>query len=154
MGNYGANSDLKARFEGDAELSALTDTAESGVPDEAVLTEVWDDAEGQVDSYAAVLYLVPLDVTDTVVASRVKSVTADLAAWALLNRGDVVSDAKQRSYEAAIEWLKMLAKGEVRIPSPSTASSTTSRETLSEWGTAGATTASNRLFTRATQDKS
>lgn len=154
MGNYGANSDLKARFEDDAELAALTDTEESGTPDEDVLTEVWNDAEGQVDSYAAVLYLVPLDVTDAVVAARVKSVTADLAAWALLNRGDVVSDAKQRSYEAAIEWLKMLARGEVRIPSPTTASSTTSRDTLSAWGTAGTTTDSKRLFTRATQAKS
>lgn len=154
MGNYGVNADLKARFEGDAELSALTDTEESGVPDEDVLTEVWNDAEGQVDSYAAVLYLVPLSVTDSVVAARVKSVTADLAAWALLNRGDVVSDAKQRSYEAAIEWLKMLAKGEVRIPSPSTASTTTSRAPLSKWGTAGTTTDSNRLFTRATKARS
>ncbi len=151
MGNYGVNADLKARFEDDAELAALTDTEESGAPDEAVLTEVWDDAEGQVDSYAAVLYLVPLDVANTVVAARIKSVTADLAAWALLNRGDVVSDAKQRSYEAAIEWLKRLANGEVRIPSPTTASSTTSRETLSNWGTAGATTDSKRLFTRGTQ---
>jgi phage gp36-like protein len=154
VGNYGVNADLKARFEGDAELSALTDTEESGVPDEDVLTEVWDDAEGQVDSYAAVLYLVPLDVTNAVVAARVKSVTADLAAWALLNRGDVVPDAKQRSYEAAIEWLKMLAKGEVRVPSPTTASTTTSRAPLSDWGTAGTTTDSKRVFTRATQARS
>lgn len=153
MGNYGVNADLEARFEDDAELAALTDNEENGIADQAVLTEVWDDAEAQVDSYAAVLYLVPLDVTDTVVAARLKSVTADLAAWALLNRGDNVSDAKQRSYEAAIEWLKALAKGEVQLPQPSTAASTGARDTVSAWGTAGATAASNRLFTRATQER-
>lgn len=151
MGNYGVNADLEARFEGPAELAALTDNEENGIADQAVLTEVWNDAEGQVDSYAGMLYLVPLDVTDTVVAARIKSVTADVAAWALLNRGDVVSEAKQRSYEAAIKWLEKLAKGEVQVPQPTTPASTGSRDTVSDWGTAGTTTASKRLFSRATQ---
>ncbi len=150
MGNYASNTDLKARFEDDAELAALTDS-DDGMADEDVLTEVLEDAEAQVDGYAAKLYLVPLDVTDTRVAGRLKSVTLDLAVWALLNRGDVVSAAKQRSYEQSLDWLVKLSKGDVQLPQPATPSSTTSRDTVSDWGTAGTTAASNRLFTRATQ---
>ena len=153
MGNYAVIADVKARFEDDAERAAITDNEAVGVADDDVITEALDDAEGQVDSYAAVLYLVPLDVTDTRVAARIKSIVLDLTVWSLLNRGDVVSNAKQRSYEQAIEWLKMLAKGEVQVPQPTTPSGTGSRDTASDWGTAGTTTASNRLFSRATQAK-
>jgi phage gp36-like protein len=152
MGNYASTAELEARFDGDPETSNLTDNEESGTPDATVLAEVLDDAEGEIDSYAAVKYLVPLDVTDARAAARLKSVALDLAVWRLHVRSGSVSEVKQRSRDDAVEWLKMLAKGEVQVPQPATPTSTTSRTPIAAYGTAGTSDSSNRLFSRATQD--
>jgi len=152
VGNYASIAELEARFDGDPETAALTDNEEGGTPDETVLAEVLDDAEGEIDGYAGLKYLVPLDVTDTRTAARLKSVTLDLAVWRLHVRTGVVPELKQTSRDQAVEWLEKLSKGEVVVPQPATPTSTTSRSPIAAFGTAGTGSGSNRLFSRATQD--
>lgn len=152
MGNYASTAELEARFEGDPETAALTDNEESGAPDETVLAEVLDDAEGEIDGYAGLKYLVPLDVTDARTAARLKSVALDLAVWRLHVRTGAVTEVKQLSRDHAVEWLTKLSKGEVVVPQPETPTSTTSRSPIAAYGTAGTGDSSNRLFSRATQD--
>jgi len=154
VGNYATSAEVKARFDNDAELAALTDNEENGVADEAVITEVLDDAEGEVDSYVGVRYKIPYDTTKSaVVKARLKSVTLDLAVWRLLIRGDVISDPKQQSRDMAIEYLKALAVGDVVLPQTDTPETTDSREPLVAYGTAGTSSSSARLFSRSTQSR-
>jgi phage gp36-like protein len=154
MPNYTTTTKLKARFENDEAVAALTDTLEeTGAPDDTVLTEVVNDAEGVIDSYLAVIYQVPVDVSsDTVLGNRLDSLALDIAANNLLERGDQVSEAKQRRHDRAIEYLEKLSKGELVLPSAATLASTDTRDPTVSYGTAGTSDDSVRLFSRATQD--
>lgn len=152
MGNYATTTELANRFDGDDELSRLTDNEAAGVADTAVLTEVLDDAEGEFDSYALVQHDTPVVVSgDAVLAARIKGVVLDLAVWKLLVRSDHMSEVKQASYEAAIGWLKELADGTVKLPADDPLPDSDTRASVSAWGTAGTSSTSKRLFTRATQ---
>lgn len=153
MGNYASTSELEARFDGDAEMASLTDNKDAGTADTTVLDEVIDDAEGVIDSYAAVRYLVPVDLADTRVAARMKSATLDLAVWRLHVRTRSMPEPVQVARDGVLDWLKALSKGEAVLPQPATASTTSARETLADWGTAGTSSISNRLFSRATQER-
>lgn len=154
MPNYTTTAQLKARFEDDEAVAALTDTLESsGAPDETVLTEVVNDAEGEIDSYLAVRYLVPVDVAShTVLANRMNSLALDIAVVNLLERGDQVSEAQQRRRDRATAYLEKLSAGELLLPSATTLTTTTTNEPLVAYGTAGDGDSSLRLFSRETQD--
>lgn len=153
MGNYATTADLKARFEDDAAVAFLTDTADSGTPDNDVLNEVINHAEGQVDAYSAVRFKVPLDVGDNAgLAAMMKSVTLDIAEYHLLARGRNVQEVTTAIHDKAIEWLKEIAAGTVMLPSAETEASTTSRTPLIAFGTANTTSdSSRRIMTRETQ---
>jgi phage gp36-like protein len=153
MGNYATTAELKARFEDDIEVAHLTNTASTGVPDETVLAEVVNHAEGQLDSHIGMRYKIPVDVSsDTVLAAMLKSATLDVAVYHLLARGDVMPQAKIDARKAVVDWLKEIAKGEAILPSAATIDSTQSRDPIVSWGTAGTGDTSNRLFSRATQE--
>lgn len=152
MGNYASTTDLKARFEDDASVAYLTDTADSGTPDEDVLNEVIDHAEGQADSYVARRYKVPLIVAgNSVLTAMMKSATLDIAQYHLYGRGRVQPKGITTMYEAAIAWLRDVSKGVIVLPSAGTEPSTTSRDPLTGYGTAGTSDSSLRIFSRATQ---
>lgn len=154
MGNYASTAELEARFDGDAEVASQTDNEDTGTADTTVLNEVIDNAEGEIDSAVGMRYLVPVDTTDTIVAARMKSITLDLAVWGLHIRGGVAPVPVIEARDAVREWLDLLAEGKRVLPQPATANTTTARETLADWGTAGTTSSSsNRLFSRATQEK-
>lgn len=151
---YATTAELEARFDGDLEMSFLTDNEAAGSADSAVLTEVLDDAAGEFDSYALIQYDTPVDVsTDTILAARIKSVVLDLACWKLMVRSDRVSEVKQASYEAALAWLKDLAAGNVALPSDDPLPDSDLRATVSAWGTASTGSSSKRLNTRATHER-
>ena len=154
MPNYTTTTKLKARFEDDEAVAALTDTLDStGAPDEAVLAEVIADAEGEIDSYLAVRYKVPVSVSsDSVLANRLISLTLDIATVNLLERGDQVSEAQQRRRDRATAYLEKLSTGELLLPSAATLTTTETKEPLVAYGTAGTGDDSDRLFSRATQD--
>lgn len=153
MGNYASQSDLKARFENDTAVAHLTDTADTGTPDTAVLDEVIDHAEGQIDSSCAMRYKVPITVAGNAgLAAMMKSATLDLAVYHLYSRGHKVTDAIQALHDKVLEWLVVVSKGEVMLPSPSTEASTETRNPLIAFGTSDVSDEdSDRIFSRASQ---
>lgn len=155
MGDYATTAQLKARFEDDEEVSHLTDSADTGSPDETVLAEVLDDAEAEMNGYIGVRYSIPVTVSgNAILANRMKSLALDLAVVKLVGgRGGIISEAKRDLRTDAIAWLKGLAAGTIVLPSAVTEPSTQSREPLAEWGIAGTGSASQRVFTRATQER-
>lgn len=154
MGNYANTDDLIARFESEAEVSHLTGSADTGSADTDVLDEVINGAEGEVDSAAAVLYAVPLDVAgDAVMAAFAKSLTLDLAVASLHERTGNVPAPIETKQLARRDWLDKLATGKRRLPSARTESSTVSRDPTAKWGTAGTGDASKRVFSRETQEQ-
>ena len=156
MGTYHTNAHLKARFADDAQVAQLTGTesAETGVPDEDVLTEIVNGTEGIVDSYIATRYLVPVEVADhATLAAHMKSLCLDISVYRLLTEGGgVVPTAIKDARDAAIEWCKSVSKGEVFLPTPDTEASTESNEPGSGYdiGSTGDAAKQNRVFTRDT----
>lgn len=154
MGNYASTGDLKDRFTDETEVSHLTGSADTGSADNDVLNEVIDGAEGEINSYAATMYSVPLDVAgDTGLAAHVKSLTLDLAVARLHSRTGNVPEPIEMGRTRAIEWLDKLAKGDIRLPSARTEVSTVSRDPVSSWGIASTGDSSQRVFSRATQEQ-
>lgn len=154
MGNYASQADLKARYEDDVAVAHLTLDEETGTPNTAVLDEVIDDAEGEINSYLAARYLVPVDVSsDTGLAARLKSLTLDLATYKLELRTGHVTDERGKAHDDGIAYLDKISKGAVFLPAAAAPASTASRAEVARFGTAGTSDSSNRLFTRATQAK-
>lgn len=152
MGDYATTTELKARFEDDRAVAELTDTAESGTPDETVLNEVIDHAEGDIDSQCAARYLIPLDVaSNSKLASMIRSATLDLAQYYLYVRHHSATEDIIRLRDQIFEWLELIRKGEVLLPSPETQPSTTSRDPQIHFGVASTGDDSRRIFTRPLQ---
>jgi len=136
-------------------LAHLTDSVDDGAASTAVLEEVIDDAEGEINSYLGERYLVPVDVaTYTNVAPRLKSLTLDMAVWRLCVRGDLVSEVKRTAHEDAIAYLEKLAEGKLTLPSAVTLPVTGSEGDGAAWGTSGSAVSgtTQRIFDRDTQD--
>ena len=154
MGNYASTTELVARFRSVPEVESLAGKPSTDAAYTAVLNEVIDGAEGDIDSAAAVMYEVPLDVAgDTVMAAYVKSMTLDLAVGSLFDRGRNVPVAIELARTRRMEWLDKLAKGGRKLPSARTEASTVSSDPVSTWGIAGTGDDSERVFTRATQEQ-
>ena len=153
MGNYASTTELVARFKNVAEVEHLAGKPSTDAAYTAVLNEVIDGAEGDIDSTAAVLYEVPLDVAgDAVMAAYVKSMTLDLAVGSLFDRGRNVPIAIELARTRRMEWLDKLAKGARKLPSSRTEASTVSSDPVSTWGIASDTDDSQRVFSRKTQE--
>ena len=149
MGNYATVSDLQERIGDDTELAHLLD---STTVDTTRANEAINAAEGEIDSAAAVRHAVPVNVAgSTVIAALFKSMTLDLTVARILARSDNVSQAKKDERDAVRQWLKELASGERELPSGATEASTGSRDPDADWGVAGTTDTSHRIFSRATQ---
>lgn len=152
MGNYATSDQLIARYDNAEAVAHLTGNEESGVPDPTVLDEVITDAEGEMDSYFANRYLVPVSTTDAGVAARLKSLALDLALVKLERRQSTVSEAKNDAKTEAIEYLDKIAKGTILLPATATLTPTTSRQPVSSFGIASDDAdTTKRLFTRDTQ---
>ncbi len=153
MGNYASTTELVARFRNVAEVESLTGSPSTSAAYTAVLNEVVNGAEGDIDSAAAGMYEVPLDVVgDVVMAAYVKSMTLDLAVGSLFDRGRNVPVAIELARTRRMEWLDKLAKGDRWLPSARTETSTVSRDPVSSWGIAGESASSQRVFSRKTQE--
>lgn len=154
MGNYASTAELVARFENVVVVEHLTGSPSTDAAYTAVLNEVINGAEGEVDSAAAIKYEVPLDVAgDTVMAAYVKSMTLDLAVASLHDRSRNVPVAIELARTRRMEWLDKLGKGMRQLPSARTETSTVSRDPPANWGTgntASDDSNSNRVFSRAT----
>jgi phage gp36-like protein len=123
------------------ELAELT--AESGnEPDAVVVAEAIVKAAGEIDSYLAMRYVLPLAATPP----QVQSLAVDMALYHLYSRRSVAPKVRQQKYDAAVAFLKEVAAGQALVegagePSGdnrevgefSGASRVLGRDGLSEW---------------------
>ena len=152
MGNYAITTELKARFENTAAVAHVTDSEDDATPNENVLSEALNAAEGIIDSYVGRRHSTPVAVSgDTVLANWMKSMTLDIGVYRLLQRGGVIPDAIIRSYEEVIDWLKAVGNGDAVLPAAAQQATTAAIDPISEWGS-GTGDDSNRVFTRASQE--
>lgn len=107
---YATQSDMVQRF-GESELLHLTDPTGSGTVDGALLDLALTDATGEVDSYLSMVLTAPL----TVPTARVVSVTCDIARYRLYALAGGEPEQVQERYDAAIRWLRDVAKGSAKL---------------------------------------
>ncbi|RWN30126.1 MAG: DUF1320 domain-containing protein [Mesorhizobium sp.] len=135
---YAVKQDLVDRF-GAIELIQLTDR--TNVPpttiDDVVVGRALADADGVVDGYIGKQYALPLSVVPPVLVK----IAADLARYFLHGEAADKDSIVTRNYNAAIAWLKDVAKGLVAIDDGGE---------IPEQAGGGAikTSAPNRVFTR------
>jgi len=75
-------------------------------------------ADGTINRYVAQQYAVPLTLSNTAVADMIRDAAVLLAGWKLAAR---VNDSDARAalrddYDEIIDWLKMVAKGDITLP--------------------------------------
>lgn len=93
-----------------AELAELT--AESGdEPDAAVVAEAIVKAAGEIDSYLAVRYVLPLAATPI----QVQSLAVDMAMYHLYSRRSIAPQVRRQRYDAAVAFLKEVAAGQALV---------------------------------------
>jgi phage gp36-like protein len=114
---YITNADIEVRV-GTAAYIALTDDAGTGSADVAKVDEARLGAEGEVNSYLATRYQVPVSVAaESEVAAVLKTFVLDLAAYRLHSRRPPVPADVVRRRQEAVEWLAGVASGMVQLPS-------------------------------------
>lgn len=118
--SYATNADLQQRL-GTTLYTQLTDDTGSGVPDENKATEARLGAEGEMDSYFARRYAVPVAIGGRPELTGVlRSIALDLAEYRLRCRRPPVDAEARRRQEAAVTWLRRVAAGEALLPSSTT----------------------------------
>ena len=127
---YVTNADIEARL-GTSTYLQLADDDGNGVADAAVVEEVRQGAEGEVKSYLAARYAVPVNTAvHPEVAGLLKSLTLDLAEHRLRSRRVPAPDDAVRRRREAIEWLGRLAEGIVELPTLAPVSANAARGKL------------------------
>ncbi len=130
--SYITNSDIEQRLGGDAYVQ-LTDDDGDGIADVAVVDEARLGAEGEVNSYLASRFQVPIDLsTHPELAGVLASVTLDLVEHRLRGRRPPVPDAVTRKRDETAEWLKGIASGEIELPAAGTLSPNAARGPVAE----------------------
>lgn len=156
MGNYASTAELETRFENDAELEFLTDKAEGSGVDTAVLDDVIESAENEIDSALSKRFATPVDVSvDTSLAALLKRKTLDLAEVYLHRRGEAASEVKQDQKTEVLEWLDKVVAGERNLVGAVSVASTTSANPRAAYTDSGRTLSSTsaRLFTRKSGER-
>lgn len=152
-GNYHSESDILARFENDEAVAILTGNQDSLTVDSAVITEIGEGAEGELNTYIAVRNKVPVAVSaNAELASLMKSRACDVSQYRLYQRGNVVPGTVLSSYADAIEWCKAIARGEADLPTDDTEDVTDTRNPRPTYGSPDPASTTRR-FTRATQER-
>lgn len=107
---YATQADLVTAF-GDDEVIQLSDraTPPAGEIDAAVVTRALEAADGEIDSYLASRYTLPLASTPSIL----RDCAADIARYRLHDRGvpDIVAD----NYKARVAWLRDVATGRASL---------------------------------------
>lgn len=113
---YITNADLEERL-GSAAYVQLADDNGDGTADVGVVDEARLAAEGEVDSYLAARFAVPIDVVaHPDLAGLLASIALDLAEVRLRVRRPPVPDAPLRRRAEALDWLTRVATGALELP--------------------------------------
>jgi phage gp36-like protein len=114
---YATLDDIELRI-GQARLIHLTDDACSGQVNVDVVNEARDGAVGEVHSYLAHRYAVPIDpIARPHAAAWLRTLVLDLVEYRLHGRRPPVPDDLIRRRAAVVQWLERLADGTVDLPS-------------------------------------
>lgn len=107
---YAARQDMINRF-GERDLIQLTDRRDppAGVIDDTVLNQAIADAEAEVNAYLSGRYSMPL----TSIPPVLVRLTCDIARYQLF--GADLTDEVRKRYDAAVAFLKSVAKGEATL---------------------------------------
>ncbi len=114
--SYVTDDDIARRL-GPAAYVQLTDDAGAGEADSAVVAEARQGAEGEVNSYLARRYRVPIESAGGEVGAVLATVTLDVIEYRLHARRPPVPDDITARYRAALSWLAAVASSEVVLPS-------------------------------------
>ncbi len=139
---YITNTDIAERL-GNATYIQLADDDGDNVADVAVVDEARLGAEGEVNSYLAQRYEVPIDLTaHPELAGVLVSITLDLVEFRLRARRPPVPQATLQTRTQAIDWLMRVAGGEADLPSTTEVAGNTAR------GSLASSTGDDRLLSR------
>jgi phage gp36-like protein len=140
--SYVTNSEIQSRLGTQAYIQ-LTDDTGSGSADTAKVDEARLGAEGEVNSYLATRYAVPVNLSgEAEVQAVLKSFVLDLVSYRLHSRRPPVPADIVRRREEAVTWLGRVASGLVQLPSALTVAENASRGILPQ------TTGPARTMTR------
>jgi phage gp36-like protein len=121
---YATQTDLVERF-GEEELIQLTDRANVGAIDSAVLARAIADADAEIDSYVrAGGHTVPLSPVPDVVSR----LAADIVRYRL--HDDAATDEVRKRYEDARRTLEAIAAGRVSLGADDAVTTATGRPVL------------------------
>lgn len=108
---YCSQTDLEERLDPQV-LRALTDDDADGLADTDIVDAAIADAGAMIDTYLRARYTVPLSP----VPDLVKSICATSTVYFLLTRRrEIVPEEHLKRYEAAIQLLDRLARGELAL---------------------------------------
>lgn len=139
---YITNTDLQERL-GAAAYVQLADDDGDGQADVGVVDEARLGAEGEVNSFLARRFQVPIDLAvHADLADVLKSITLDLAEYRLRGRRPPVSADAVRRRDQASDWLARVADGRIELPSATSVAGNTAR------GTIASVSGEDRLLTR------
>ena len=133
-------ADLQNALRADA-LIALTDDADTGQVNQAVINEAIARGDSIIDSYCAGRYLVPFAAP---APDEIRMLSEDLAIYHLFaRRGEEIPGSVEDKYKNAVQALRDISKGLRNLGSAESAAMTVTEEP--EIGIS--TDAANRVFT-------
>lgn len=113
---YITNTDIEL-FLGTPTYVQLTDDAGSGSADVNKVNQALLGAEGEVNSYLAARYRVPLDLAgESELQNVLRTFVLDLVSYRLHSRRPPVPGDVVRRRSEAVEWLARVAAGLVQLP--------------------------------------
>jgi phage gp36-like protein len=115
---YATYPDLLRNF-GESELERVLDRDRDGMPDSGVMQDGLNFADDLIDGYLRERYAVPL----TPAPANLVSIACDLARYRYYQ--DQPTELVQLRYDAAIAFLRDVARGLVSLPVDASAESTT-----------------------------
>lgn len=134
MSDYCTNAEVEARFSSTAEIANLTDSTDPDTPNDDIITECRQAAEGEINGYLARKYAVPLDTSDDDgLAGALRGMALDLTVYKLYARQGQVSEAHLAARNQVIEWCQRVASGEILIPSAVTPTGTANDSPATDW---------------------
>jgi phage gp36-like protein len=104
--SYASISTLVDQF-GEDEVTRSADRDQDGAADVGVVDQALKDADGEINSYIAVVYKLPLNPVPDVVVTY----AGVIALYRMSLQTGVLTDEKRQRYEDAIRWLRDVAKG-------------------------------------------
>jgi len=117
--SYLTNTDIEHRV-GAAAYVQLADDDGDNQADAIVVDEARLGAEGEVNSYLARRFAVPIDLAvHPELVDLLKSITLDLVEMRLRSRRPPVPDVTLRRHGEALAWLRGIADGAIALPSAS-----------------------------------